>query len=300
MIEILSLVALQAALAAVPILLASIGEIVTERSGVVNIGLEGILLLGALAAPLSVDFLRYRVGVSLPEPFWPLAALTCAAAVGALVGMLHGYISTYLAGSQIISGVAINLFSAGLVAYGIEAYWGVAGYRPVPDWAKASPHVFVALAVALAVATWFILYKTRVGMAVRACGEDPEAAFNMGIDVNKMRLVSTVVGSVLTAIAGAYLSIAYLSVVTKDISAGRGFIALANVVFANWNPLLAPAGAFVFGFFDALSYWIQTLAPGVRYEVTRMIPYLATLLIVAGVIGRAKPPRAVGKTFKKE
>lgn len=158
----------------------------------------------------------------------------------------------------------------------------------------------MALAAVLVVATWFILYKTRVGVAIRAYGKDPEVAFNMGIDVNRARLVSTVVGSVPTAIVGTYLSIVYLSVVTKDISAGRGFIALANVVFANWNPLLALVGAFVFGFFDALSYWIQTLATGVRYEVTRMIPYLATLLIVAGVIGRAKPPRAVGKIFKKE
>ncbi len=99
------------------------------------------------------------------------------------------------------------------------------------------------------------------------------------------------------ALAGAYLSIAYLSVVTKEISAGRGFIALANVVFSNW--ITAVVGAFIFGFFDAISYWIQTLGVA-RYELTRIVPYLATLLIVAGAIGKAKPPRALGKTFKKE
>ncbi|MEM1519783.1 MAG: ABC transporter permease, partial [Pyrobaculum sp.] len=133
----------------------------------------------------------------------------------------------------------------------------------------------------------------------RACGEHPESSYNIGIDVYKVRLIATSVGAGLVALAGAYLSIAYLSVVTKEISAGRGFIALANVVFSNWNPLTAVVGAFIFGFFDAISYWIQTLGVA-RYELTRIVPYLATLLIVAGAIGKAKPPRALGKTFKKE
>ncbi|MGC9130506.1 MAG: ABC transporter permease, partial [Pyrobaculum sp.] len=214
-------------------------------------------------------------------------------------GLVHGYISTYLAGDQIISGVAINLFAAGAVAYGIQAYWGVAGYKQVPDWAKADPLALAAFALALAGFMWYVLFRSRLGVVIRACGEDPESAFNIGVDVNRVRLLATVVGSSLAALAGAYLSIAYLSVVTKEISAGRGFIALANVVFANWNPALAVAGAYIFGFFDALSYWLQT-AGVARYEITRMIPYIATLLIVAGVIGRARPPRAVGKPFRRE
>ena len=295
----IDLLLLQALLAATPILLAAVGEILTERSGVVNIGLEGLMLLGALAGPLFVDYLKYKVGAQVPDPLWPLLAILASAFVGIVVGLVHGYISTYLAGDQIISGVAINLFAAGAVAYGIQAYWGVAGYKQVPDWAKADPYVVAIFALALAVFTWFLLFKTRLGIVIRACGEDPESAFNMGVDVNKVRLLATVAGSALAAVAGAYLSIAYLSVVTKEISAGRGFIALANVVFANWNPLLAIAGAYIFGFFDALSYWLQTMGVG-RYEITRMVPYVATLLIVAGVMGRAKPPRALGKPFKRE
>ena len=295
----IDLLLLQALLAATPILLAAVGEILTERSGVVNIGIEGLMLLGALAGPLFVDYLKYRVGIQVPDPLWPLLAILASAFVGIVVGLVHGYISTYLAGDQIISGVAINLFAAGAVAYGIQAYWGVAGYKQVPDWAKADPYVAAAFALALAVFTWYLLFRTRLGIVIRACGEDPESAFNMGVDVNKVRLLATVAGSALAAVAGAYLSIAYLSVVTKEISAGRGFIALANVVFANWNPLLAIAGAYIFGFFDALSYWLQTMGIG-RYEITRMVPYIATLLIVAGVMGRAKPPRALGKPFKRE
>jgi len=296
---VIDLILMQALLAAVPILLASLGEILMERSGVVNIGLEGLMLLGAFSGPLFVDYLHYRLGAQLPDPLWPLAAFLAAALVGMAVGLVHGYISTYLAGDQIISGVAINLFAAGAVAYGIQAYWGVAGYKQVPDWAKADPLALAAFALVLAGFMWYVLFRSRLGIVIRACGEDPESAFNVGVDVNRVRLLATVVGSSLAALAGAYLSIAYLSVVTKEISAGRGFIALANVVFANWNPALAVAGAYIFGFFDALSYWLQT-AGVARYEITRMIPYIATLLIVAGVIGRARPPRAVGKPFRRE
>lgn len=299
MTELLLLLIIQALLASVPILLASLGEILMERSGVVNIGLEGIMLLGAFVAPLAVDYLRYRVGMWLPDLVWPIIAMSAAIAIGALVGLIHGYISTYLAGDQIISGVAINLFAAGAVAYGIQAYWGVAGYKQVPDWAKADPMWVTVFTFIVAGIMWYVLFKSRVGIIIRACGEDPDSAYNMGIDVYKVRLLSTIIGSALASLAGAYLSTAYLSVVTKEISAGRGFIALANVVFSNWNPLLAIVGAFIFGFFDALSYWLQTVSVA-RYEITRMIPYIATLLIVAGVIGRAKPPRAVGKVFRRE
>ncbi|ABL87651.1 nucleoside ABC transporter membrane protein [Pyrobaculum islandicum DSM 4184] len=299
MTELLLLLIIQALLASVPILLASLGEILMERSGVVNIGLEGIMLLGAFVAPLAVDYLRYRVGMWLPDLVWPIIAMSAAIAIGASVGLIHGYISTYLAGDQIISGVAINLFAAGAVAYGIQAYWGVAGYKQVPDWAKADPMWVTVFTFIVAGIMWYVLFKSRVGIIIRACGEDPDSAYNMGIDVYKVRLLSTIIGSALASLAGAYLSTAYLSVVTKEISAGRGFIALANVVFSNWNPLLAIVGAFIFGFFDALSYWLQTVGVA-RYEITRMIPYIATLLIVAGVIGRAKPPRAVGKVFRRE
>jgi ABC-type uncharacterized transport system permease subunit len=236
-----------------------------------------------------VDYLHNRLGLQVPDPLWPLVAMLVAALVGILIGLVHGYVSAYLAGDQIISGVAINLFAAGAVAYGIQAYWGVAGYKQVPDWAKTDPAWIAAFAI-MAGVLWCVLFK------LRACGEDPESAFNMGIDVNKVRLVSTAIGSALAALAGAYLSIAYLSVVIKEISAGRDFIALANVVSANWNPALALAGALIFGFFDALSYWLQTLNLA-RYEITWMIPYIATLLIVAGVVGGAKPPRALGKAL---
>ncbi|MFP3212326.1 ribose ABC transporter permease [Thermoproteus sp. CP80] len=274
--------------AAVPILLAAVGEILTERSGVVNIGLEGLMLIGAFVGVLVGDVAGSG-----------LIGVAAAWAVGLLLGLLHGAIAVYIRGDQLVAGVAMNLFGAGLVAYGIQAVWHVAGYRQTPSWALVDINAMTVLAFAVAGAMWYILSRTRLGVAIRASGEDPEAAYSVGIDVFKIRLFSTAVGASLASLGGAYLSLAYLSVVTKDISAGRGFIALADVVFANWNPLLAIAGALVFGFFDALSYWLQIFGVA-RYEVTRMLPYIATLLVVAGVIGRAKPPRALGKPFRKE
>ncbi len=274
--------------AAVPILLAAVGEILTERSGVVNIGLEGLMLIGAFVGVLVGDVAGSG-----------LIGVAAAWAVGLLLGLLHGAIAVYIRGDQLVAGVAMNLFGAGLVAYGIQAVWHVAGYRQTPSWALVDVNAMTVLAFAVAGAMWYILSRTRLGVAIRASGEDPEAAYSVGIDVFKIRLFSTAVGASLASLGGAYLSLAYLSVVTKDISAGRGFIALADVVFANWNPLLAIAGALIFGFFDALSYWLQIFGVA-RYEVTRMLPYIATLLVVAGVIGRAKPPRALGKPFRKE
>ncbi|CCC81764.1 ABC transporter permease [Thermoproteus tenax] len=274
--------------AAVPILLAAVGEILAERSGVVNIGLEGLMLIGAFVGVLVGDVTSSG-----------LLGILAACAVGLALGLLHGAIAVYLRGDQIVAGVAMNLFAAGLVAYGIQAVWHVAGYKQTPQWALVDPNVFTALAFAISFIVWYILNKTRLGIIIRAVGEDPEAAYSAGIDVFKVRLIATAVGAALASLGGAYLSQAYLSVVTKDISAGRGFIALADVVFANWNPLLAVAGSLIFGFFDAFSYWLQ-LYGFVRYEVTRMMPYIATLLVVAGVIGKARPPRALGKPFKKE
>jgi nucleoside ABC transporter membrane protein len=272
----------------VPILLAAVGEILAERSGVVNIGLEGLMLIGAFVGVLVGDVAGSG-----------LIGVAAAWVVGLLLGLLHGAIAVYIRGDQLVAGVAMNLFGAGLVAYGIQAVWHVAGYRQTPSWALVDVNAMTVLAFAVAGAMWYILSRTRLGVAIRASGEDPEAAYSVGIDIFKIRLFSTAVGASLASLGGAYLSLAYLSVVTKDISAGRGFIALADVVFANWNPLLAIAGALIFGFFDALSYWLQIFGVA-RYEVTRMLPYIATLLVVAGVIGRAKPPRALGKPFRKE
>ena len=286
--------------AMVPIVLASVGEVFTERAGVVNIGLEGILLISALGAVMTAE--------ATMNPWLGLLAGTL---IGAVIGVVHGIISVYLKGDQIISGVGINLFALGLVPFAIEAYWHVAGYHQVPPEAKVpkidtplggvSPIIF--LTVAIAAVTHLVLHRTPAGLRVKAVGENPEAADALGVNVELVRLLATIYGAALTGLGGAYMSIDYLSTITKELSAGRGFIALANVVFARWEPLLALFGGVLFGFFDTLSIWIQTI-PGVKEIVPwyfiQAIPYVVTLIVVTGVIGRARPPKSVGVPYRRE
>ena len=284
----------------VPVLLASVGEIVTERSGVVNIGLEGILLLAAFFAVIVTE----RTGM-------PALGVLAGAGIGAIIGLVHGIIATKLKGDQIVDTIGVNIFALGVVGFGIYAVWGVWGAKTIPYDLKIpslkigpysiSPMVFIALGIA--VFTWWWLYKTSFGMCVRAVGENPDAADVVGINVDLVRVIATIYGAMLAGIGGAYLSIDWFGGVTKEMSAGRGFLALANVAFSNWNPILAIAGSMVFGFFDSLVLYIGPM-PEVNQvipqELLRTIPYIATIVVVSGVIKRVRPPKALGKPYSKE
>ena len=281
-----------------PLLLAALGELFNERAGIVNIGLEGIMLLSALAA------------VAISEAFVnPWLGLLAGVGMGVLVGAIHGYISAYLKGDQIISGLGINLFALGFVAFAIEAIWGVRGYHTPPYEAKVpripgaelSP-VFI-IALVLVVVTYYVLHKTGLGLKIRAVGENPEAADVVGVHVERIQLFATIYGAALTGLAGAFLSIDWLAAITKELPAGRGFIALAIVNFSNWNPLLALGGSALFGFFWVLGEWLKnigTVKAVVPITLLNTIPYVATLAVTAGVIGRSRPPRHVGRPYKRE
>lgn len=284
--------------AMVPITVTAVGEIFSERAGVVNIGLEGILVISAFVAVVG--------STTASNPWVGLAA---GIGAGALVGLVHGLISVYLRGDQIISGVGINLFGLGLVGFGMVALWGgplqlparlqLPGI-PVP-WGKLSP--VVPAMFALALFTWWLLFRTSIGLRARAVGENPAAADVAGIRVNRLRLGAVIYGAALGGLAGAFFSLDWTHTITKTLPAGRGFIALANVVFSKLNPLLALLGGFIFGFFDALGYWISNVPvinKIVPYQFVRMIPYLATLLVLAGVIGRARFPKALAQPYRRE
>ncbi len=283
-----------------PILLAALGEIFAERSGVVNIGLEGIMLLSALAAVAVADhFLN------------PWAGVLAGIGMGLLIGIVHGVISVYLKGDQIISGIGVNIFAYGFVAYAIEVLWGVRGYYTPRPQAKIprlwEPMIGISplflISIALAVIMFLILYKTDYGLKVRAVGENPEAADVVGINVERTQFISTLIGAALAGLAGTVLSIDWLLAITKELPAGRGFIALAIVNFANWNPIYALGGSFVFGFLWTLSEYLKNLEIAkalIPIHLLNTIPYIATLAITAGLIGRAKPPRYVGRPYKKE
>ena len=285
--------------AMVPITLAAIGETIEESAGLFNIGLEGILLFGALAGALGAQ----ASGSALVGLFTGMG-------VGALIGLVFGTISTSLRGSQLISGVGINLLALGFVALmlsvmGAPGFHSVAREVQVPliplGIGNLSP--LVPITVIVAIGVWWLLRRTQLGIWIRAVGENPAAAEVAGIRVNRVRLGAAVAAGVLAGLAGAYLSIDWFGAVTKEITAGRGFIALAIVVFSGLNPLLALLGGFIFGFFDGLATWVATY-PGIKdiipWQFVAMMPYVVTLAVVAGMIGRVRFPSALGVPYLRE
>lgn len=282
----------------VPITLAAVGEVIGETAGLFNIGLEGILLLSAFSGALGARAAGGIVG------------LLVGLSTGLLVGLVFGLINAYWKGNQLITGVGINLFALGFVAFGLQVL-GSPGFYTIPRSFQVSPistpvgglSPVVLVAFFLPFLVWGLLNRTRIGLRIKAVGENPEAADVAGIRVELWQLLSTTAGAALCGLAGAYMSVSWLGSVTKEIAAGRGFIALATVVFSGLNPLLALAGGMIFGFFDSLSIWIQSL-PGVKeavpWQFVAMIPYVVTLLIVAGAIGRVRFPRNLGLPYRRE
>ncbi len=281
-----------------PILLTAVGEIIAERAGVVNIGLEGIIMIGALAAAMAA------------EAWGPIAGLVAGIIVGAVLGVLHAVLTAYLKGDHIIPGIGVNTLALGLVPFALIVYWGSAGQHVVPPSARVpkiagyiSPIPFLAILVAIV--AWYVLFRTPTGLKIRSVGENPVAADTVGILVERTQAIAVITGAALAGLAGAFMSIDWIGAVTKEIAAGRGFIALALVVFSNWNPLQALFGAALFGFFDLFSQWIKTTHAAILgYTVPSMlintIPYVVTLIAVAGVLGRVQPPRHVGVPYRRE
>ena len=283
--------------AMVPITLTAVGEIIGERAGLFNIGLEGIILLSAFA------------GVVGAEHAGPIVGLAVGMATGALIGLIFSVICTYWKGNQMITGIGINLFAAGMVAYGMIVL-GQPGFRllrPENQLANIrtplgpfSPIIIVAIIIPF-LAYWFLKH-TRAGLILKAAGEAPEAADVAGINVNRVRLLATTFGGMLAGLGGAYMSVAWIGSVTKGLAGGRGFIALATVVFSGLNPLLALLGGFIFGVFQSLAIWVKN-SPGITsipWQFVDMLPYAVTLLVVAGVIGRVRFPKFLGEPYKRE
>ncbi|MFO7311092.1 MAG: ABC transporter permease [Bacillota bacterium] len=285
--------------AMVPLTITATGEILSERAGVVNIGLEGILLISAFAAVVGA------------EAGGPLAGLMVGLLTGALLGLIHGIIAVYFRGDQTVSGVGLNILALGVVAIGIVDRWGAAGFHRVERAFRVPPlstplgpmSPMVIVTILLAALTWYLLQHTNLGLKIQACGENPAAADAAGVRVERVRLFGAVYAGALTGIAGAYLSIDWLATITENLPAGRGFIALATVVFSRLNPWLAVLGGLIFGFFDSLGLVASTsqaLTRVIPYQFIQMMPYVVTLLVVAGVIGRFRAPAASGQPYRRE
>ena len=284
---------------AVPLLAACLAGLWSERSGVVDIGLEGKMLVSAFAAAAAA----YAT-----DSAW----IGLLAGVGASVAfaLIHGFASISQRGNQIVSGVAINMLAAGLTAIVGNAWYGQGGRTPPLEgpqrfqelWIGHSALVFIALlAVPL---TWFVLGRTRFGLRLRAVGENPAAVDTAGISVTGLRYAAVVIAGVLCGVAGTYLSVAQSAGFLPNMTAGKGFIALAALIFAKWRAWPALGACLLFGLLDAVAIRLQGIAlPGVGevpVQAIQALPYLMTVVLLAGVIGSAIPPRAAGVPYVKE
>jgi simple sugar transport system permease protein len=290
--------------ATTPLLLAALGGLFSERSGVVNIALEGTILFGALAAAVSAQLIEAPFIAENPNTvvaYAPWLGLLIGAVVGGLVGLLHAFISIRYKADQVISGTAINLMAVGIPALVLTGLYdnqttSTAIRNRLPEWAGFSPLVY--LAFILVPVVWYVVYRTPFGLRLRSVGEHPEAADSVGINVRRVRYTAVILSGVLAGLAGAYLSIGNLNQFIGNMSAGRGFIALAALIFGKWNPWGVLGATLLFGAFDALRIQLgggQLLPP----TVLESVPFILTMMVLAGFIGRAVAPKAIGKAFEK-
>jgi len=284
---------------ATPLTFAAIGGMFSERSGVVNIGLEGMMLSGAFFAALGADKFGH----------WWMGLVTAAVAGGTLAA-IHAFMAIQLRADQIVSGTAINFLALGVTGYFfIDIYGenGTPGNLPrIPDvnvgfLGSVFGHLnlMIWISFALLILAHITLFRTPIGLRIRSVGEHPRAADTVGISVYGTRYAAVILSGMLAALGGAYLSIGYLGSFSENMTAGRGFIALAAVIFGNWRPFGAFAAALLFGGSTALSF--RLAQPwGNASVLFQALPYVLTLIAVAGVIGRSVPPASAGRPYVKQ
>jgi simple sugar transport system permease protein len=286
---------------ATPLLFAALGGVISENSGVVNIGLEGMMAAGAFAAVLGAYYSHSLT-----------VAVVCAIVAGAVFGLVLAYFAVTQRADQIIVGMAINVLALGGAAFMLAVVFGQPGASPevksfgalgraagegLADFViNPQRYALFWIAVALLVLTQIYLYKTRSGLHLRAVGESPHAALTAGINVIAYRYWATIVGGVLAGLGGAYLSIGEVDLYSDGMVAGRGFIALAAVIFGRWTPLGAAGACLFFGFFSGLQIALQGRLP-VPAQFLEMLPYALTIVAIAGFIGRSRAPAADGVPF---
>ncbi|HEY83579.1 MAG TPA: ABC transporter permease [Chloroflexi bacterium] len=299
--------------AATPLMLAALGGIFSERSGIVNIALEGIMLAGAFFA-MMISYFGAQMG--FPPLVSAAAGLVGAIIFGFLISMIHALVSIRFQADQVVSGVAINILAVGLTGFLLQFIFKTSGNSPsvpslpampIPLLSKIpvlgdiffnqSPIVYIALlAVPLSA---FVLFRTPLGLRIRAVGEHPKAADTVGINVFKLRYLGVGLSGILGGLGGAYLSIGQLNIFTEGMTNGRGYIALAAVIFGKWNPWGALGACLLFGFADAIQISLQNAGVNIPSDFLLMLPYILTLIALAGFIGRSRPPAAAGAPYEK-
>jgi len=283
---------------ATPLILAALGGMFSERSGVINIALEGLMLAGAFTAAV-ITF----------ESGNPFLGLLCGIIAGAVLAFVYAIACIKFEADQVVAGFGINILMLGLPALLSSAIYDSAGSTEQIDQANLLPEFFglnivSVLAFLLVPICWYALYKTPFGLRLRATGENPAAADAAGINVNRLRYTAVVLSGILAAAGGAYLSIGQSSLFTRGMTAGRGFIALAALIFAKWKPIPVLFACLFFGFMEALTIPLANikLASGenIPVQFIQIIPYVLTIIVLAGFIGRSRAPKALGIPYRKE
>jgi general nucleoside transport system permease protein len=299
-----------------PLVLAGLGELLAERSGVLNLGVEGMMLMGAVTA--------FFVSQQLAGPGWAvlIVALIVAACAGAAMALIHAFLSITVRVNQIVSGLALTIFAG---AIGLSSYagqvWGIGGQHGLhqinrldifglssvpflgPILFHQDPLVYLSWALVVAVA-WY-LYRTRTGLYLRAVGESPRSADAMGIDVTRYRYVHTLLGGAFAGLGGAYFTLAIAPIWTDGLTAGAGWIAIALVIFAFWRPDLLLIGAYLFGALSSLGFTLQAYGVQMPSEFFSSLPYLMTIVVLAGASTtlarrRIGTPAALGVPYVRE
>lgn len=282
-----------------PLILCALAGVFAERSGVIDLGLEGKMLFAAFAAGAA--------GVASGSTTVAMLA-ACGAAV--LLSWLHGFACVSHRGDQVVSGMAINIIASGLTVVLAIAWFGQGGQTPqlasevrLRDTAFGQ-NALVWISLALVGGTWWLLYRTRFGLRLRAVGENPQMVDAAGVSVQGMRYAALTINGVLCGLGGAYLVLAQSAAFSPNMTAGRGYMALAAMIFGHWRPVPALWACLLFGFLDALAIRMQGVRlPGVgevSVQLIQALPYLLTVILLAGVVGRAVSPQALGRPYLKE
>jgi len=291
---------------ATPIIFATLGEILAERSGVLNLGIEGIMLLGAMTGFLvSISTGSLWLGVFM------------AALVGMALGLLMAFLSVHLGLSQHVSGLGITLFAAGLAMFIYRLHFGSPTVPPTVKpfqqialpWLSEIPVIgpglfkqysLTYIAWLLVPALSILLYKTNVGLKIRTVGENPIVADTVGVNVALTRTLCLVSGGALMGVGGAFLTLAHQNMFLIDVIGGRGWVAIAMVIFGNWDPVKGTLGALIFGCLDGLQLRLQGLGFKLSFHVFLMIPYLLTIVALVSVSRKASVPAGLLKAYRRE
>ncbi|MEO9171327.1 MAG: ABC transporter permease [Candidatus Baltobacteraceae bacterium] len=278
--------ALLTVIKATPIVYAALGGVISERSGVVNIGLEGMMIAGAFTA-VVVSYYSQN----------PVLGLFGGVAAGALFGFVLAVAATRFKVDQIVAGTGINLICAGGAAYGLVIIFNQPGASNQVNALGGDYWVLIAFALPCVAALHWLLYRTPWGLRLRACGENPAAVRSAGLDPLALRMWAVTLSGAFAGLGGAFLSVGELNLYSDGMTAGRGFIALAAVIFGRWTPAGAFAAALVFGFFEALQFVLQGRIAWLPPDAMQALPYVAALIALAGVTGKVRAPAADGVPY---